>query len=50
MSYGDMADYGHATIIGVLFKSLNPYRTQLLFKSFMGIDFHMNNSFLNVIF
>ncbi len=51
MSHVDMTDYGHATIIGVMFNSLNPskYRAQLLFKSFIGIDFHMNCSFLNVI-
>ncbi len=42
----------HATIIGVLFKSLNPSlnRTQLLFKAFICIDFHMNCSLLNAIF
>ncbi len=41
MSHGDMTDYGYATIIGVLFKSLNPSqnRTQLLFNGFICIDF-----------
>ncbi len=52
MSHGDMTDYGHITIIGVLFNSLNPskYRAQLLFKLFIRIDFHVNCSFLNAIF
>ncbi len=51
MSHGDMTDYGHVTIIRILFKSLNPSqnRTQLLFKSFICIDFHMNSSLLNAI-